>query len=227
MKANLFINFYCDKDKKRQNELSICVLSNIYNKQIDRVVILVSNNDLVELLRLIEKVDSYFKDKIIIKPFEARPTFNNYFKFTEEYPKDINIIANKDIIIDSESLIKLKSWHWGNYCLALSRWDFVDSMLDAKKAVHYNLPDSQDTWILKGSFKQLKDANFGLGIAGCDNKIALLLEEYYTVINPSIDIKTYHLHLSNVRNYTNIVGHAIERIPPPYRLIQATIITLY
>lgn len=219
MKTNLFINFYQDKNTARQNELLICVLSNIYNKELDTINIIVANNDLISLLKLKDKVNDDFKQKINIIPFELRPTYNHYFKFTEKYPDDINIISNKDIVLDEKSLQTLKAWDWKNYCLALSRWDFVNANMDINQAIHYNHADSQDTWMVKGVFKQCNGASFGLAIAGCDNKIALLLEQHYNVINPSLEIKAYHYHLSNIRNYTNIIGHAIERIPPPYKLL--------
>lgn len=224
LKANLFINFYQDKNPARQTELNICVASNIYNPELDTINILVSNRDLVELLRFKEAIEQKFQEKINIIPFELRPTYNHYFKFTEQYPNDINIISNKDIIIDENSLKTLKTWDFKNYCLALTRWDFIDNNLDEKQAVFYNHADSQDTWIVKGSFKQLPEANFGLGVAGCDNVIAHKLNQVYTVINPSIEIKTYHYHITNIRNYTNRVGQAIERLQPPYYVIQPTML---
>ena len=76
-KVNLFINFYLDKNPARQNELNICVASNIYNPEIDTINILVSNRDLVELLRFKDKIEEKFREKIIIHPFEFRPTYNH------------------------------------------------------------------------------------------------------------------------------------------------------
>lgn len=224
MKTNLFINFYQDKNAERQKELVTCVLANIYNKALDTINIIVANKDLIALLTLKNYVDDAFVNKINIIPFELRPTYNHYFKFTEKYPDDINIISNKDIVMDEQSLLKLKQWDWKNYCLALSRWDFVNANMDINQAIHYNHADSQDTWMVKGAFKQCNEVNFGLGVAGCDNKIALLLEQHYIVINPSLSVKTYHYHLTNARNYTNIVGQAIERIQPPYKLVTPTVL---
>jgi len=230
LKVNLFINYYQDKNSDRQLELEICVLSNILNKKIDTINIVVANNDLVALIKMKEKLTSAtskgIQDKIHIIPFEQRPTYNNYFKFTEKYPNDINIISNKDMIMDADSLQKLKKWNWENRCLALSRWDFINHNLDIKEAVHFNRADSQDTWMVKGSFKQCNGNDFGLAIAGCDNKIALMLSEHYDIINPSLDVKAYHYHISNIRNYTNINNLPIERIQPPYKLITPPTLTL-
>jgi hypothetical protein len=89
--------------------------------------------------------------------------------------------------------------------------------------VLFDRADSQDTWIFKGGVNQVSGADFTMGIAGCDNAIAHLLEQHgYNVINPSRTIKTYHLHLTNIRNYTDISGNAIQRIQPPYKLINPT-----
>ena len=219
MRVNLFINFYQDKDLNRQKELLICVLSNILNSQIDSVHVLVANKDIDEFMIFADKVPKQFQYKITIHPFEKRPTYNDYFKFTESYTEDINIIANKDMIMDTVSVEKLKNFNWKNYCIALSRWDFINHNINSDEAVLFNRADSQDTWILKGSFPQLNNVDFGLGIAGCDNAIAERLSHYFEVINPSIDIKTYHYHISQVRNYLNANNLPKYTVSKPYKLV--------
>jgi hypothetical protein len=105
--------------------------------------------------------------------------------------------------------------------LALSRWEIQN--LEKNISTHFDRDDSQDTWIFLGSVNNINLADFTLGVCGCDNKIAYLLgENGYYVINPSKTLKTYHLHLTNVRNYLNVVGEATERIPPHYKLIETT-----
>jgi hypothetical protein len=59
-----------------------------------------------------------------------------------------------------------------------------------------------------------------MGVAGCDNRLAYELEQAgFIVINPSLSIKTYHLHLTNIRNNINEVGQNIIIIPPPYKMV--------
>ena len=171
-------------------------------------------------------VQDDYQNKISVIPFEGRPTYNDYFKLTEQYSNDINIISNKDIIIGEESLEKLKKWNWKNYCLALSRWDFVSHSLSRNESVHFNRPDSQDTWMVKGAFAPIKNIDFGLGIAGCDNAIAERLSQVYSVINPSLEIKTYHYHLTGVRNYLDENNLPKERVSPPYKLMSPTLLPL-
>lgn len=216
MKVNLFVNFYQDKQKARQNELLTCVLANIYNSEIDTVNLLVENKDNDSLKKFLS--NNFDSNKVNIIPFEGRPTYNDYFSFTKKYPDDINIVSNKDMVMDVKSLRRLKSWDWKNYCIAISRWDFINDDLNIAEAERYDHADSQDTWMVKGSFPQIVGADFGLGNRGCDNAIAYLLTTKYQVINPSIDIKSYHYHLTGIRNYIDKNGNMDAAIPPPYHL---------
>ena len=87
-------------------------------------------------------------------------------------------------------------------------------------AIFMNRADSQDVWAFYGAVPKIEGADFFVGgVAGCDNRIAKLLEDSgYNVVNPSIDIKTYHLHETGVRNYIEN-GKIKETIPPPYKLV--------
>jgi hypothetical protein len=100
--------------------------------------------------------------------------------------------------------------------LALSRYDF-----DAKGNIQPFLrADSQDTWVFYGNPRIRTELEYGMGIAGCDNRLAYDIQAHgYNVVNPSHSIKTFHLHNSNVRNYLNDQNEPIERIPQPYLLV--------
>lgn len=214
MKANLFINFYVDKHPERDLELDKCLIKNVLNKEIDRIIIVLSGKDLRRLYEVLEKYDT---TKVFTITNEERPSYNYYFRLTREYNDDINIIANTDIVIDENSLKHLKKWNWRNYCLCLSRWDYLDNTMKSSK--HYRHRDSQDVWMLKGGFKEIKEADFCLGKKGCDNRIAYELSKFYQVINPSETIKTYHYHITNIKNYAPH-GNPKDLISPPYKLIE-------
>lgn len=220
MKANLFINYYQDKKPARQGELLHCVLSNIYNQELTTINILVEHTDILTLNNFLTTINNNLLKKVKITLVDIRPTINKYFELTNAHPNDINIISNTDIIISPLSLQKLKSWDWKNYCLALSRWDFVNSTLDTRSALHFNREDSQDTWMAKGSFLKVDDLDFELGTAGIDNSIAFHLSKQFDVINPSLDIKTFHYHLAQARNYKNWRGKVISRVPHPYKMVK-------
>jgi hypothetical protein len=143
-----------------------------------------------------------------------RLTFEDFFSRINliSSDDDINIIANSDIYFDStiELAKKIKS----NECFALSRWDIQSD----GSAQHFNRSDSQDVWIFRGQIKNVS-ANFFLGYRGCDNRLAFEISRAgYKVSNPSLSIKTYHLHLTGIRNYNLsnefLVSDPYLQLPP-------------
>tara|TARA_R110000772_G_scaffold156094_1_gene267154 strand:+ start:316 stop:990 length:675 start_codon:yes stop_codon:yes gene_type:complete len=217
MKIVLFSNYYVDNNVKRQEEIDSCLIQNLWCKNLNTVIIIVSQRDKNQLIDLLSKYNiERFLLKVLIKVCSKRPTYNDWFKFTREFSneKNINCIANSDICFNDDSLNKLAEYYFlSNDCLALTRWD-IDSINSFNNATFFNRIDSQDIWIRKGTFSNILGADFTLGIAGCDNKIGHLLNQVYTLKNPSLTIKTYHLHNTNIRNY--IVHSHVERLPPPY-----------
>jgi hypothetical protein len=225
-KNNLIVNYYNDKREDRNNELQYCFTKNLENNDIDNIVVICSEEDYSILIQRGGLNTNFLSlhHKIIPVITEKRPTYNDYFAITKNLfngENNINIISNLDIIIPSETLKLIGNYINNKTCLALSRWDIQN--LEKNISTHFDRDDSQDTWIFLGSVNNINLADFTLGKAGCDNKIAYLLgENGYYVINPSKTLKTHHLHLTNVRNYLNVVGEATERIPPPYKLIENT-----
>lgn len=184
-KINLFTSFYEDSNPSRANELKECLIKNSIDKNIDRVILM----------------------------NHPRPTYMDFFVMTQDFPDDINIIANSDIYFD-DSLCILKSMaedqqvfekiitksDISDICLALTRWDV---MID-------NIPSrfidrgSQDAWIFFGAVKNMDkmDASYSLGTPGCDNRIAReIFDAGYQVYNPSETIRILHLHNTGIRNY--------------------------
>ena len=217
MTYNLFINYYIDANADRQAVIDFCITENLKNTSIDRIV-LVASADLASVIG-----DKYWEYSAKLFPvyLEGRPTYNTFFALTRKLSSgtDINIICNSDIIIPADTLQNMQNYfQHENTCLALSRWDVAQKDSYTDNAVLFDRADSQDTWIFKGGIGQIEGADFTMGIAGCDNAIAYLINAAgYTLSNPCRSLKTYHLHLSNIRNY--IQGENIQRIPPPYQLI--------
>lgn len=168
-KINLFVQVYDCGNEERQKELDYCLAEN-KNLNINSV--------------------PYFN----VIEIKERLTFNDLFKLTENYPNDINIIANSDIYFD-ETILEARFLK-PNECYALSRWDYVNG-----GAILFNRKDSQDVWIFNGSVT--KDiGHYNLGVPGCDNKIAYeLMTNGYSVSNPSKTIHSIHLHNTNYRTY--------------------------
>jgi len=222
-KYNLFVNYYTDKNDERTKELNFCMLQNLRNESIDNIVV-ISNE--IDYLKLKHLYDGDLSKKITPMITDLRPSFNDYFKLTSKLfngEDNVNIISNLDIIIPLETIIKSKEYlNTNKTCLALTRWDIKD-MHNMNSSVFFDRPDSQDAWFFVGGVPKIAGADYSLGIAGIDNSIAHQLEQSgYNVINPSRTLKTFHFHLTEVRNYTNIVGQDIFRIPPPYKLLPPT-----
>lgn len=219
---NLYVNFYVDRKPNRQYELQYCLSKNIACKGIDKIIIVLSRNHQRHFTEMLLSNNLTNESKKIQLVFsEKRPTYREWFSITRKYSdqKTISCIANTDILFEYSDVQKIKSYRFGiNTCFAISRWDIVNEN-DLSTSKIFARSDSQDTWITKGSFVDVQQANFPLGIAGCDNKIAHLLEvSGYKLINPCKSIKTHHFHKSNVRNY--IVNSNVERIPPPYAKVE-------
>ena len=147
----------------------------------------------------------------------GRPTFNDLFDLCD--PDAINVIANSDIYFTELPPHPVCGEAW-----ALSRWD-VDEEGRVKLWDH---ADSQDVWIFHGKPTGI-DAPFPMGVPGCDNSLAWLIEEAgYNLRNPSKSVCAYHLHNVQWRSYLAEPGGMARggqkqrRIPPPYKLMKPT-----
>ncbi len=151
---------------------------------------------------------------VVVLENQNRLKYNDYFKIINDYAdvEDINIISNSDIYFDES--IGLVSKLQLNQVFALARWD----LLADGTVQHFNRKDSQDCWIFRGKINREINGDFYLGYRGCDNRIAHeFLAVGYKVSNPSLDIKSYHVHNTNIRNYTTTSAEFL--VPGPYLTI--------
>lgn len=177
---NLYINSFKTDNPDRQKEFDYCLKKNEDNPFIDHIYFLESEqNDLFN-----------------------RPTFSDFFKAMS--PAGVNIISNSDIYFDET--IQLANQIKQREAWALTRWERVEEY-DKRQSkmveviMYFNRRNpaatpkfSQDTWIMRGK-PNIEDANFGLGINGCDNRIAWILKvNGYNVRNPSYSIRCIHVH---------------------------------
>jgi hypothetical protein len=182
----LFVNFYTDANPLRQLEIDECLSRNMMNPMIDEV------------------------QKVIC---EGRPTYRELFRLANKniQDNDITIIANADIYFEEHDVALINYFLQPGTCYALSRWNKLpDGSLQL-----FDRADSQDSWIFKGPIKEIPDCDFTMGRPGCDNAICQRIEAAgYAVQNPSRDIKSIHVHLTDVRNY-----NASQTVEQPYKLI--------
>ena len=183
---NLYTTYYYEENSQRNEELNKCLINNKRCQAISNIYVISE----------IEEDDFIIKNKINIKKINKRPTFDDFFNIINRTTSkdEINIIANGDIYFD-ETLNRINEINLHNYCLALTRWDVWD---DRRKRLT-EISGSQDSWIFKGKIKKVI-GDFPIGVPGCDNRIAYEINKSgYIVINPSISIKSYHLHKSRHR----------------------------
>ena len=202
---NLFINYY--DDPHRQHELDKCLEANISLDIIKRVIV------------FDESKNGVTSDKKIIRiTQESRPTYQDFFNATKDYPNDVNIISNADIMFNG-SLQNARNIS-SNECYAITRSETdKDGVIIGFEAANNHASGcksefSQDVWIFRGASKmegchmvtainnanrQYSEIPFTIGVPGCDNVIAAKLKTRYKVLNPADQIRCVHVHKQQKR----------------------------
>jgi len=193
---HLFFSYYKDKYADRNKENELCIKLNTSNKLFNKVFII---NESTAELDFLEK-----SNRIVVKN-SSRPKFIDFFKYANENTSNdtINILINTDIVIgENFNNIKLKD----NQMICLSRYDVQDDL-----TYKINVGGgSHDCWIWKGKITE-NVGDFLMGKFLCDGVLAdQLAHSNYILKNPVLEMKIYHIHLTNVRTYTGfdvINGH--------------------
>ena len=211
---NIFIQFFIHPNQNRHKEIRTCLIKNVLNKSISKIYLLNERIYTKEELG----IDS---TKIVQVDIKNRLKYADVFKYINEHSiKGYNIFMNSDIFLD-ETINNLQKTdiHLNKKMYALLRYECVN--LDKYKESKLFGPraDSQDTWIIHSNFnitnEECKIFNFEFGKPGCDNKLIYLMKTLgYTVLNEPDFIRTYHLHNTQIRNYTQK-----DRINEPYGYI--------
>lgn len=203
----LVTNYYSAAHPARHKEITGAIQRNIDNPNIDKVLLLA--NDPVP--------DEWADDpKVAISPIGHRPTYNEMINAANTMNYDYTVLCNSDIYVDHTiNLIHHSDLSDRVFCL--SRYD-----MRGGKPVLFNYDYSQDTWIWRGKLV-VDGVEFTQGLPGCDNVFAFRLTACgYQVANPAVDLRTYHLHESNRRTYTEK-----HRLEPPYRNVKVETIGPY
>lgn len=198
-------------------ELLYCISENVSNPFIEKIVLFMNETDEF----------SNYSPKFIIVRSSERPTYKQLFDYSvKNYYDKVCCIANTDIVFN-DTISILGNLPWEDRVLALGRHELVLGQYEtARNSVSGNeisdinlhdVPYSQDAWIFHTQYVKVpEDAEFKLGIPGCDNRIALLLFlAGNKVYNPCKDIVIKHIHSEKSRNNKEV-------IPGPYLLIDPT-----
>lgn len=212
---SLTTTYYKPEDLVRLQENIICLEKNIQNPLIKQINLILQGIDAPEIEKM--DIDEHSKSKLNIIPLGKRPTFNDLINHANLGIKSglTAIIANSDIYFDS-SLNLVESILTGNKVITLTRWDVQED----GSIVFFKNYKSQDTWIFNVEISE-DIGHYHLGRYGCDNRFQYeLIASGYHVINPALNIKSIHLHVSNLRPY--FMDPNYERVPPPHRYVFPT-----
>ena len=193
--------YYKPNNLQREKEIKKCLELNLENPLIDKIILL--NEKKYQLVQS-SKLEQIVHGK--------RLTYGETIKWFQDNapPNTICVFANSDIFLD-ESWLQVWSTNLEDKFLSLLRYDVQKN---GKPSVLFGpRADSQDTWAflsdtLKTREFNWKDLDFPFGQSGCDNAINVeMLRKKFLVVNPSLSLKTHHLHISEVRTYdpSNVV----------------------
>jgi len=192
---NYYTEYWDCGNEDRNFEVITCINKNITSNLFDKIFIFSEN-----------KEERLLETPIITSRITYQYVFDNCIE-------GINVFCNSDI--EFNETINLAENIKNDEFYALTRYE--DNMKLHKFDDPYEGQDSQDVWIWKDACK-IKNANFTLGLPGCDNKIAYFaVMNTYKVKNPSQSIKTYHKHLTNIRDGSS--SDLSKRLPPPYAMV--------
>lgn len=196
----LVTQFFKHKDSGRYREIKECLAKNCVNEHIDKIVLINEKDYTSEYYKMpgSKKIQQFVTGR--------RLTYANFIQFVyDAVPENVFVIlANADIYF-KESLAELHKITMEDRMLGLLRWDDDGR---GKSTIFGPRSDSQDCWIfLSNSIKTRKwdygMINFELGQPGCDNAFAgQILRNKFVLSNPALSFKSYHLHNTNIRNYS-------------------------
>ena len=194
--------YFRHSDEERAKEILECLKRNVECADINTIILLTEQD---------YSKDWHHLRTTKIKQFimKKRLTYAHFLQFVNDrVPKNtFAILANADIFMDQ--LTDLWKINMKNAMFSLLRWDVKDITNLTTAEVFGPRADSQDTWIvLSDSVKNVNwnydPFNIKLGQPGCDNAFAgQMLQNRFVLYNPALTLKTYHLHKSEIRNYTN------------------------
>jgi hypothetical protein len=182
-RAVLYTPIWWVESERRRNEFLTCIKRNAANTYFEHIFVF--RNESQKSWNLPE-----FPHLEVIG-LQCRPRFQHFFQHanTELPPGSLVVIANADIYFD-ETIRAATSLVSSQRFLAISRRE-----IDHRgRVTGLERWWSQDVWILQTPVPRMI-ASFGLGIRGCDNRIAFEAERSgLEVRNPALNIAVYHLH---------------------------------
>jgi len=207
--------FFIHSNNERFNEIRYCLKQNIQLNLFEKIILL---NEKIYSKEELDLSDEHM-NKIIQIDIGRRLRYKDIFEHVNKLNlKGYISIANSDIFFDEtiqnvrkSCLSKIKSL----YCLLRYEYKIGKQISDCDffrfciKHPRYGDAryDAQDSWIYHTSQIDineifLEQMDILLGIAGCDNVVTMKLYNMnYLCINAPSNVRTYHNHNTEIRNY--------------------------
>jgi hypothetical protein len=221
-KTYLIAQFFIPSNQERYQEIVSCLRRNLELSELKKIILLNERIYTEEELG-ISDLSNENKQKLEQISINKRLTYKDALLFIKQMCDSGNrgyfILVNSDIFFDkSLENLKITSLSREKAFYALLRFEYLEKYKENLHQSHLCGPTktSQDTWIIHSNFcpsiNEIEKCNFYLGLPGCDNVIAYLFNSFgYKIYNEPFVIKTYHLHSSQIRNYSEA-----DRLPRPY-----------
>lgn len=195
----LVTSLYDEQNLIRLVEYVACIVENL--RVFERTIVYyeAGNGVLSSLLQSIAATLAVPPGRLLVVPYPKRPTFAELFSAQSLLPEGTTLaVANADIVFDG-TLAKIRQLDLSKTVVVLSRRDVS---ADGKQARLIRLENgspntfSEDAWIAKTPFEPDFYLDYFIGTMFCDSFInnQLSRSSRYTVINPCLEIKVFHLH---------------------------------
>lgn len=222
--------FYVAPAEERHKENVECLCRNLKNKHIDRIVLLNERTYTdVELGLCTSQLRDLSRQKLQQVPIGARLTYARAFDYAATLGRSTFVVlANTDIFFgDSLANVRRCGLRSQRRVLAQLRHehtggaDLTEARLFGTRNQLMAAPHSQDAWIWHSAHvlaPELRTVfDMALGTPGCDNRVL----HWFGVagferFNVPILVKTYHYHVSALRNHHKDPKAAL---PPPYHML--------
>lgn len=195
----LVTSLYDEQNLLRLIEYLACVVTNL--RVFKRIVIYyeATNGLFAGLLHSISEELAIPPGRLLLVPFQKRPTFEELFSVQSLLPDGTVIaVANADIAFDA-SFLKVKEVDLSRNIVILSRRDISrDGRRASLIRLESGLPNtySSDAWIASTPFEPDFFLDYLIGTMQCDSFINHQVSKSarYGAINPCLDIRIFHLH---------------------------------
>ncbi len=203
MRYHLLTTYYVAEDEERNQENLLCLQKNLECPELEKIYLILQNDN---------KPDIDLKGKVEFIHLGKRPCFADFFEITRSKVESglRFVVANSDIYFN-ETLRKLDSLDLSKKLVTLTRWDLQED----NSLKFYNKYLSQDTWIYSDVIPEGVGEYF-IGQHGCDNRLLFELNaKGIEILNPSLVVKSIHVHMSQLRPYFENPNYKF--VDPPYK----------